>query len=135
MVLPFNQQWLKLKGQLQFNNLVSIVNMIKSNAIKIVANCYPDITPSNTIFSNISLTESWWFELENSKFNKILYFMLSDKRHNKLYVFKIPANTIKSPEKYFQQRNDKYRRKCSDIYIPTTGTFKEKKDLFSQILS
>lgn len=100
--------------------------MIKSTAIKIAANFYPDITTSNTLFSNISLTESWWFEVENSKFYDLLYFLLSDKRHKKLYLFKIPANTIKSPENHFQQRNDKYRRKCSDIYIPTTGTFKEK---------
>lgn len=100
--------------------------MTKSNAIKIAADIYPDITNSNAIFSNISLTESWWIELENSKFTELLYLMLSDKRHNKIYLFKIPANTITVPEKHFQQRNDKYRRKCSDIYIPTTGTFKEK---------
>ncbi len=100
--------------------------MIKSKAIKIAANVFPDITISNSIFSNITLTESWWIELENSKFKELVYFILNDRRHNKLYVFKIPPNAIATPEKYFHQRNDDYRRKCSDIYIPTTGTFKEK---------
>ena len=63
--------------------------MTKSNAIKIVANICSDITISNAIFSNISLTESWWIELENSRFKDLLYFILNDKRHNKIYVFKM----------------------------------------------
>lgn len=100
--------------------------MTKPKAIKIAGNVFPDITNSNSIFSNISLTESWWIELENSKFKELLYFILNDNRHSKLYLFKIPANSIVAPEKHFQQRNDNYRRKCSDIFIPTTGTFKEK---------
>ena len=100
--------------------------MIKTKAVKLAADIFPEITSANSIFSNISLTESWWLELENSKFRDLLYLILNDKRHNKLYVFKIPNDTIIAPEKHFQQRNDKYRRKCSDIYISTTGTFKEK---------
>ena len=62
--------------------------MTKSNAIKIATNIFPEITNANSIFSNISLTESWWIELENSKFQELLYFILNDKRHNKLYLFK-----------------------------------------------
>ena len=86
------------------------------------------LTNSNTIFSNIiNAQDGWWLQPFNDKFKTDLHIILNDDRAHRLYIFKLPANTITNPSSHFKQRNDKYRANCSDIYISTSGTtFREK---------
>ena len=76
----------------------------------------------NTIFSNIvGSSPMWWLQPQNDKFQSDLFIILNHDSVNKLYFFKLPAGTIQKPGVYFKQRNDRYRRDCSDIYIPISG--------------
>lgn len=78
---------------------------------------------TNTIFSNVnSAQDVWWLEPDNNKFQVDLYFILNDDKRKKLYFFKLPAGSIRSPESHFNQRNDNSRKNCSDIYIPVSST-------------
>jgi hypothetical protein len=97
--------------------------MNKSKAMQIAySKSLTGLTNSNTIFSNIiSVQDGWWLQPFNDKFKNDLYIMLNDERSHKLYVFKLPANTIINPSLHFKQRDDKYRTNCSDIYISTSG--------------
>lgn len=114
------------------------LRMIKSKAMKIaLGKNLTTLTNTNTIFSNIiEVQDGWWLQPQNDKFKNLLHIVLNDSRTNKLYVFRLPANTIKNPEVHFKQRNDKFRTNCSDIYIPMSGTkFKEKSGFdFSEYL-
>lgn len=113
---------------------VIIENLIKNqmNKSKAMQIAYTinltSLTNSNTIFSNIIYVQNgWWLQPSNDKFESDLHIILNDDRSNKLYIFKLPANTITNPSSNFKQRNDKYRANCSDIYISTSGTlFREK---------
>jgi len=85
------------------------------------------LTNANTIFSNVTLPDTWWLQTSNDKFQSLLHIILNHDKASKLYVFAIPANAIRNPEQDFKQRNDSYRKNCSDIYISTSGlSFKEK---------
>ena len=104
--------------------------MNRSKAIALVRSTnLASLLNSNAIFSNISSAyDFWWLQPHNDKFQKELYFILNDEKSKALYVFKLPANTIRNPEYHFNQRNDKFRTHCSDIYIPVSGTkFADKK--------
>lgn len=107
--------------------------MNKSKAMKIAyANNLTSLTNSNTIFSNIiSNLDSWWLQPHNDKFKSDLYIILNDSRLKKLYIFKLPANTITNPSWHFKQRNDRYRTNCSDIYIATSGATFQDKDSYN----
>jgi hypothetical protein len=98
--------------------------MNKSKAMKIAySKNLTSLTNSNTIFSNIILAlDSWWLQPFNDKFKSDLYIILNDNRTNKLYIFKMSANTITNPSSHFKQRNDKFRSNCSDIYIPLSSS-------------
>jgi hypothetical protein len=102
--------------------------MNKSKAIQLIKSKHPAVNNNNTSYSNIiPALESWWFQISNDKFKSDFYFVLHNDKSKQLFVLKVPANTIKEPETYFNQRNDKYRKDTSNIYIPTSGTsFKEK---------
>lgn len=106
-----------------------LTQMNKSKAMQIAyRNNLTALTNSNTIFSNIIVIHNdWWLQPHNDKFKHLLHIVLNDSRSNHLYIFQLPANTIKKPEEHFKQRNDKFRSNCSDIYIATSGIkFKEK---------
>ncbi len=103
--------------------------MNKSKAMELAyAKNLTSLTNSNTIFSNIIYAQDgWWLQPSNDKFKNELNVILNDDRSHKLYIFRLPANTITNPSSHFKQRNDKYRANCSDIYISTSGTrFREK---------
>jgi hypothetical protein len=103
--------------------------MNKSKAIKLASTKSGSrLMDSNTIYSNIVTAQNgWWLQPNNDKFKNELFMILHDDRSKKLYCFRIPANTITHSERHFNQRNDKYRSNCSNIYIPTSGIlFKEK---------
>jgi hypothetical protein len=103
--------------------------MNKSKALQAAqANGLSSLSNTNTIFSNIiQVQKGWWLQPSNNKFKRDLYLILNDDKVRKLYIFKLPANTITHPSSCFKQRNDQYRTDCSDIYIPTSGiSFKEK---------
>ncbi len=105
--------------------------MNKSKAMKMAySRNLTALTNTNTIFSNIVYAQDgWWLQPFNDKFKNDLHIILNDYRVNKLYVFRLPANTIMNPSSHFKQRNDKYRSNCSDIYISTSGTlFREKNE-------
>ncbi len=84
---------------------------------------------ANTRFSNIVGSQNnWWFELDNKMFESDLHFIVNNDQTKSLHIFRLPANTIKNPEKYFKQRNDNYRKNSSDIYVTVSGTkFIDKK--------
>lgn len=111
-----------------------IENLIKNqmNKSKAMKNAYSrnltSLTNSNTIFSNIIYAQDgWWLQPFNDKFKNDLNIILNDEKSHKLYIFRLPANTITNPSSHFKQRNDKYRTNCSDIYISTSGiAFREK---------
>lgn len=99
-------------------------NMNKSKALRLVSKQYPNLNNSNTVFSNIILNkERWWLQLGNEKFKSDLNFILNNSNSKKLYIFHLPADTIKNPEDLFRQRNDKYRTNTSDIYLPVSDSF------------
>jgi hypothetical protein len=103
--------------------------MNKSKAMKLAyAESGARLTNSNTIYSNIiAVQNGWWLQLQNDKFKSELFMILHDDRSSKLYFFVIPPEAILDPSLHFNQRNDKYRSNCSNIYIPTSGiAFKEK---------
>lgn len=103
--------------------------MNKSKAMKLAfAESGARLTDSNTIYSNIiAVQNGWWLQPQNDKFKSELFMILHDDRSKKLYFFVIPPNAISNPARHFNQRNDKYRSNCSNIYIPTSGiAFKEK---------
>jgi len=112
----------------------NIINsqMNKSKAMSLASKKLTTLTNSNTIFSNIiTAQDGWWLQPHNDKFQTTLHIILNDDRANKLYVFRIPANTITDASLYFKQRNDRFRTNCSDINIPLSGTkFREKKNEF-----
>jgi hypothetical protein len=92
---------------------------------------------SNTLFSNINASQNvWWLEPSNDKFTSNLYFILNNEKTQTLYIFKLPANTIRNAGNFFHQRNDRVRANCSDIYIPVSGIkFEDKKGFdFSKYL-
>jgi hypothetical protein len=103
-------------------------DMNKSKAIQLINRKHPGVNGNTTTYSNIiPALESWWFQISNDKFKSDFYFVLHNDKSKQLFVLKVPANTIKTPGTYFNQRNDKYRKDTSNIYIPTSGTsFKEK---------
>jgi hypothetical protein len=109
---------------------IIINQMNKTKAMKVAhGRNLSTLTNANTIFSNITTQASWWLQPHNEKFKALLHIILNDGRSSKMYIFRIPANTIANPELHFKQRNDSYRTNCSDIYIPTSGTsFKEKNE-------
>jgi hypothetical protein len=104
----------------------------KGRAIQIVnRQTSINATSKNTLFSNISLPDCWWLQTNNEKFKYPLHIVLNNPKLKKLYLFKIPANTITNPRLYFKQRNDNYKIDNSDIYIPVSSiTFKEKSNRF-----
>lgn len=110
-------------------NLINQKAMNKSKALKLsYSKGLTGFTNTNTIFSNIiSIQQGWWLQPHNDKFKNLLHIILNDDKASKLYIFRMPANTIANPASHFKQRNDSYRTNCSDIYLPTSGTrFKEK---------
>ncbi len=56
------------------------------------------------------------------EFKEFLHIILNNDRDEILYIFQFPAYTITKPELYFKQRNDMYRKNCSDIYIPVANS-------------
>lgn len=112
--------------------------MNKSKAIGLAKSAgLTSLANSNTIFSNVSAAQDvWWLEPHNSKFQTDLYIILNKDILKTLYIFRLPANTIRNPESYFIQRNDKFRTNCSDIYITVSGIkFEDKKGFdFSRFL-
>ena len=104
-------------------NLINEKEMDKTKAINISkTKSLTTLHLSNTLFSNINAGQNvWWLEPNNKKFTSDLYFILNNDRSKMLYIFKLPANTIRKPADHFNQRNDNYRTNCSDIYIPVSG--------------
>ena len=119
-------------------NLINEKEMDKTKAINISrTRSLTSLQPSNTLFSNINAAQNaWWLEPNNKKFVSDLYFILNNDEFKTLFVFRFPANTISDPAKYFIQRNDNYRKNCSDIYIPVSQVkFEDKKGFdFSKYL-
>jgi hypothetical protein len=117
------------KEALVIEELVKNKSMNKTKALEIGETTFLTyLNNSNTIFSNIiSNQDVWWLEPKNNKFQSDLYFILNDDKNKTLYFFSIPAGSIKDPESHFRQRNDQYRKGCSDIYIPLSASkFVEK---------
>jgi hypothetical protein len=110
----------------------------KVRAMLLLTSKHHPVNAKNTTYSNIvqHKGDCWWFQISNDKFKSDFYFVLHNDKSKQLFVLKVPANTIKTPETYFNQRNDKYRKETSNIYIPTSGTsFKEKNGFdFSRFL-
>lgn len=97
--------------------------MNKGKALKLALIQHPS-TLNNVItkFSNIVGNQNrWWLEPHNEKFKEQLNIILHNHRTGILYIFQLPAITIANPETVFNQRNDKYRKDCSDIYIPVAN--------------
>jgi hypothetical protein len=111
------------EGQI-IEDLVKNKSMNKTKALKIGKTTFLTyLNNSNTIFSNIiSTRDEWWLQPNNKKFQSDLYFILNDAKSKTLYFFNIPGDSIKNPETYFRQRNDQYRKDCSDIYIPVSAS-------------
>ena len=105
--------------------------MNKSKAIALACKNLTAITNINTIFSNLTVQESWWLQPHNEKFKTTLHIILNNNKVQKIYVFKLPANSIVSPSTYFKQRNDRFRKNCSDIYIPLSGTMFTERNGFN----
>jgi hypothetical protein len=98
-------------------------SMSKSQAIDLAnQKLQLQLKNDNTLYSNINASKDvWWLEPYNDKFNSQLNFILHDAPSRKLFVFIIPARTIKDPDKQFHQRNDKIKSNCSQIIIPVSG--------------
>jgi hypothetical protein len=89
------------------------------------------ITHANSIFSNInSAKDVWWLEPNNKKFQIDLFLILNNHRDNRLFLFKLPSNTIVNPADRFIQRNDAVKTNCSKIYIEVSETKFEQKNVF-----
>lgn len=97
--------------------------MTKSEAINMAREKFlTSLDNSNTLFSNINAAQDvWWLEPSNIKFASDLYFVLNNEKTQTLYIFKLPANTIRNAGSYFHQRNDKVKTNASDIYISVSG--------------
>ena len=81
------------------------------------------LTNTNTIFSNLVYNYGkWWLEPSNDKFKNALNIILNNDESGNLYIFQIPADSIKNAIEIFKQRNDSYRKNCSDIYIPLSDS-------------
>lgn len=119
-------------------NLINEKEIDKTKAINISkTKSLTSLHLSNTLFSNINAVQNvWWLEPNNKKFASDLYFILNNDQSRTLFVFKLPANTIRNPAEHFKQRNDDSRTNCSDIYIPVSGIkFHDKKGFdFSKYL-
>ena len=104
-------------------NLINEKEMDKTKAINFCkTKSITSLHLSNTLFSNIIAAQNvWWFEPHNKKFASNLYFILNNDQSKTLFIFKLPANTIRIPAEHFKQRNDNYRKNCSDIYIPVSA--------------
>lgn len=76
------------------------------------------------------MQDGWWLQPFNDKFKNDLHVILSDERSHKLFILRLPANTITNQSSHFKQRNDKYRANCFDIYISTSGTLFQEKNGF-----
>ena len=118
--------------------LINQQRMNKTKAINLAkAKSITSLDHFNTMFSNInSAQDVWWLEPNNDKFISNLYFILNNDKTQTLYIFKLPANTIRNPAQHFTQRNDNVKTNCSDIYIPVSGIkFNDKKGFdFSKYL-
>lgn len=115
----------KKQGKVDEGKLIErIVNnqMNKSKAIVLARqNHLTTLSNTNTIFSNVvSNSDRWWLEPANDKFKSELNIILNNSNSDYLYIFQIPGKVISDPALNFKQRNDKYRKDCSDIYIPVS---------------
>jgi hypothetical protein len=113
--------------------------MNKSKAMQLLsARNFKPLNDSSTIYSNVIASQrGWWLQPSNDKFNKELYVVLHDEEVKRLYFFVVPANAITEPAVHFNQRNDKHRSDCSNIYISKDGSrFKERNGFdFSSFLN
>lgn len=127
-----------LKEDKIIEQLVKEKGMNKSKAIDIArSKSLTSIDHSNTLFSNINAAQDvWWLEPSNIRFQSVLYFILNNDKTQTLYIFRLPANTIKNANSHFHQRNDRVKTNASDIYIPVSGIkFCDKKGFdFSKYL-
>lgn len=112
-----------LKDDEIIERLIKEKEMNKSKAINLAkSKSLTSIDHSNTLFSNInSAQDVWWLEPSNTRFNSDLYFILNNEKTQTLYIFKLPANTIRNASSHFHQRNDRVKTNASDIYIPVSG--------------
>lgn len=111
------------KDEDDFMEKLATDQMNKSKAIELAfLKNITTLTNSNTIFSNIlGNQDKWWLEPHNEKFKELLHIILNNDQ-GRIYIFQLPANTISKPEINFKQRNDMYRKNCSDIYIPVSNS-------------
>jgi hypothetical protein len=126
------------KNEIQIiQKLITEQKMNKAKAIELArTKSLTTLSHSNTIFSNINAAKDvWWLEPDNNKFASNLNIILNNDRVQTIYIFKLPANTIRNPAQYFIQRNDDVKVNCSKIYIPVSGIkFSDKEFDFTPYL-
>ena len=122
VVNPVDSGNVKLKEIKIIEKLIKEKRMNKSKSINMASSKFlTSLDHSNTLFSNINAAQDvWWLEPSNNKFRSDLYFILNNDKIQTLYIFKLPANTIRNAGSYFHQRNDNIKTNASDIYIPVS---------------
>jgi hypothetical protein len=89
--------------------IIEDAKMNKSKAVAFVLEKTNTILDNKSvIYSNVNNTVNvWWLEPTNDKFKKEISILLNNSIKRKLFLFRIPANTIENPQVLFEQRKDK----------------------------